>query len=195
MTELVPSDIALLDLLRKRNGMTVADFQEALDVTATAVRQRLTRLMAQGYIRREAIESTGRGRPSHRYHLTQQGRRTSGANFGDLAVALWEEIRAIKDYEVRRGLLQRLSARLAEGYSQRVNGTNLTERMESLVDLFKERQIPFRGPTRRSWLACADRLGLPISGSGGARSIDLCDGADAVFGIVGRKGQFGPVPT
>jgi len=143
MTDLVPSDVALLDLLRKQNGMSVADFQEALDVTATAVRQRLTRLMAQGYVRREAIESTGRGRPSHRYHLTQQGRRTSGVNFGDLAVALWEEIRAIKDFEVRKGLLKRLSARLAEKYSQRVSGANLAERMEALVDLFRERQIPF----------------------------------------------------
>ena len=107
MNDLVPSDVAILDLLRKQNGMSVTDFQEALDVTATAVRQRLTRLMAQGYVRREAIESSGRGRPSHRYHLTPQGRRTSGSNFSDLAIALWEEVRAIKDIEVRQGLLNR----------------------------------------------------------------------------------------
>jgi predicted ArsR family transcriptional regulator len=143
MTDLISSDVAVLDLLRKHQGMTVADFQKALDVTATAVRQRLTRLMAQGYVRREAIESTGRGRPSHRYHLTQLGRRKTGANFGDLALVLWEEVRAIKDFEVRKGLLQRLSARLAGQYSQRVSGANLSERMESLVDLFRERQIPF----------------------------------------------------
>jgi predicted ArsR family transcriptional regulator len=154
MNDLVPSDIGVLDLLRKQNGMSVAEFQEALDVTATAVRQRLTRLMAQGYVRREAIESTGRGRPSHRYHLTPQGRRTSGANFGDLAVALWEEIRAIKNSEVRRGLLQRVSSRLAQVYANRVAGVHLTERMESLVELFRERQIPFE--------VQEDGRGLPV---------------------------------
>ena len=80
--DLVPSDVTILDLLRKRRWMSVSEFRDALGVTATAVRQRLTRLMAQGYVRREAIESSGRGRPSHRYELTTEGRRKTGANFG-----------------------------------------------------------------------------------------------------------------
>ncbi|MBN01642.1 MAG: transcriptional regulator [Planctomycetaceae bacterium] len=141
--DLVPSDVTILDLLRKRRWMSVSDFRDALGVTATAVRQRLTRLMAQGYVRREAIESAGRGRPSHRYELTTEGRRKTGANFGDLAIALWQEMRGITDAEVRRGLLQRLSNRLAELYSSQIQGDSLAERMESLAALFQERQIPF----------------------------------------------------
>ena len=141
--DLVPSDVTILDLLRKRRWMSVSEFRDALGVTATAVRQRLTRLMAQGYVRREAIESAGRGRPSHRYELTTEGRRKTGANFGDLAIALWQEMRAIKDVEVQRGLLQRLSNRLAELYSGQIQGDSLEERMESLAALFQERQIPF----------------------------------------------------
>ena len=141
--DLVPSDVTILDLLRKRRWMSVSEFRDALGVTATAVRQRLTRLMAQGYVRREAIESAGRGRPSHRYELTTEGRRKTGANFGDLAIALWQEMRAIKDAEVQRGLLQRLSNRLAELYSGQIQGDSLEERMESLAALFQERQIPF----------------------------------------------------
>ena len=50
MNDLVPSDMAILDLLRKCEWMTVADFRGSLGVTATAVRQRLTRLMAQGFV-------------------------------------------------------------------------------------------------------------------------------------------------
>ena len=141
--DLVPSDVTILDLLRNRRWMSVSEFRDALGVTATAVRQRLTRLMAQGYVRREAIESAGRGRPSHRYELTTEGRRKTGANFGDLAIALWQEMRAIKDAEVQRGLLQRLSNRLAELYSGQIQGDSLEERMESLAALFQERQIPF----------------------------------------------------
>lgn len=140
--QIVPSDVAILDLLRKRDAQSVSELAEAMQVTATAVRQRLTRLMAQGYVERYASKA-GRGRPSHSYTLTRAGRRKTGANFADLAVALWQEIREIKDPEVRRGLLQRLSRRLAEMYGDRIEGDTLEEKMQSLVELFAERRIPF----------------------------------------------------
>jgi predicted ArsR family transcriptional regulator len=140
--EIESSDIALLDLLRKSGALSVAQLAAAMQVTATAVRQRLTRLLAQGDIQR-AVERTGRGRPGHRYALTEKGRRRAGSNFADLAIALWQEIREIKDPEVRRGLLQRISRRLATLYSGQIRGSSLEERMESLAELFRERRIPF----------------------------------------------------
>jgi predicted ArsR family transcriptional regulator len=113
-----------------------------MHVTATAVRQRLVRLLKQGDIERNAERIT-RGRPVYRYGLTEKGRRRSGANFADLAIALWHEIREIKDTEVRRGLLARISHRLAALYADKINGSSLDERMESLAAIFRERQIPF----------------------------------------------------
>lgn len=141
-TDLVPSDVTILDLLRKHDSLSVAQLMEAMDVTATAVRQRLTRLRAQGFIDRQATKA-GRGRPSHRYVLTSKGRRKTGANFADLAVALWEEIRSIRDPEVRRGLLTRLSHRLAEMYAERIDGETLEEKMANIAELLGERQVPF----------------------------------------------------
>ena len=140
--EIVPSDVALLDLLRKQDSLTVAQLAKAMDVTATAVRQRLTRLMAQGYVDRQATKA-GRGRPSHRYVLTTSGRRKTGSNFADLAIALWQEIRDIKDLDVRRGLLQRLSRRLVQMYSDEIDGESLEEKMESLAEVFEARKVPF----------------------------------------------------
>ena len=141
-TEIESSDIALLDLLRKSGPLSVAQLGRAMQVTATAVRQRLTRLLAQKDIER-ATEKINRGRPVHRYALTEKGRRRAGANFADLAIALWHEIREIKDPEVRRGLLQRISRRLATLYGEQIRGSTLEERMESLAELFRERRIPF----------------------------------------------------
>lgn len=141
-TEVESSDIGLLDLLRKHGPMRVAQLTEAMQVTATAVRQRLVRLLARGEIER-TTERANRGRPIHRYSLTEKGRRRAGANFADLAIALWEEIRQIKDPEVRRGLLNRISRRLAATYASQVKGSTLDERMESLAELFRERRIPF----------------------------------------------------
>lgn len=140
--DILPADVAILDLLRKHESLTVSDLADALEVTATAVRQRLGRLMAHGYLQRTASRA-GRGRPSHQYALTGKGRRKTGANFADLAIALWMELRSIKDPEVRRGLLQRLSRRLAEMYADQIEGDSLPERMESLTRLLGQRQVPF----------------------------------------------------
>jgi predicted ArsR family transcriptional regulator len=140
--DIVPSDVAILDLLRKRDSLSVTELAEVMQVTATAVRQRLTRLMAQGHIDRE-IARAGRGRPSHRYVLTNKGRRKTGANFADLAMALWQEIRAIKDPEVRAGLIQRIARRMADMYADHVQGDSLEEKMQSIANVFNDRKVPF----------------------------------------------------
>ena len=139
--EFVPSDIGTLDLLRKCDTMSVMELSAALGVTGTAVRQRLTRLMSQGYVDR-AVASSGRGRPAHRYSLTESGRRKSGANFADLAVALWQEIRQIKDPEVRGGLLQRIARRLVDLYADQIKGDTPVEKLQAIGDLLGERRIP-----------------------------------------------------
>jgi predicted ArsR family transcriptional regulator len=136
------SDAVVLDLVRKVGPLSVAQLGKAMGVTATAVRQRLTRLLAQGDIERRA-ERISRGRPVHRYGLTEKGRRRAGSNFADLAMALWQEIRGIKDPEIRRGLLGRISGRMATLYAGQIQGSSLDERMEALAEVFRQRQIPF----------------------------------------------------
>ena len=56
------SDRQVLDLLRRNGPMGIAELTDALDVTATAVRQRLSRMTAQGLITRQA-QRAARGRP------------------------------------------------------------------------------------------------------------------------------------
>lgn len=158
----VPSDRTILDLLRRQERMTVADFESALGVTATAVRQRLNRLLAQGYVQRKVeVVGGGRGRPSHWYELTAEGRRSTGANFTDLAQVLWAEVRAIKDVEIRRGLLERLAERLSEIYRDQVRGATLGERMESLSRLMGERQVPFEVRQSEGQLPVLTALACP----------------------------------
>lgn len=150
MRKVLPVDAELADLLREQTWMSIAEMAQSLQITATAVRQRLGRLMDSGLVRRRAV-SEGRGRPSHQYALTDWGRRESGANFADLAVALWAEVRAIPDPQLRKGLLQRIASRMAESYG--VSGKTAAERMQAIVDLFGDRQVP---------LAVNDNGGLPV---------------------------------
>ena len=132
MSHLPPIDAAVADLLRENSEMTVSQLAKKLQVTATAVRQRLGRLMDAKLVQRTAV-TEGRGRPSHRYSLTSLGRRQAGGNFADLAVALWQEIRSISDPEIRNGLLRRIADRLARSYT--IDAHTPKDRMQAIAEL------------------------------------------------------------
>ena len=156
------SDRGILEFLRREGSARIAELVEHTGVTATAVRHRLSRLMDQGLVVRES-EVVGRGRPTHRYSLTLEGTRCGGDNYHDLADVLWQEIRAVKDPDVRHGLLQRIVARLADVYRDRLVGSNVRERMESLAGLMLERDIPFevREPQEEGQLPVLTALACP----------------------------------
>jgi predicted ArsR family transcriptional regulator len=135
------SDRDIVDLLRQTGSMCVSELAEATDVTATAVRQRLSRLMEQGIVGRRTLRS-GRGRPSHRYELTEKGHRQSGSNFDDLAMMLWQEIRSITEPSIRRGLIARLGKRMAGLYADRIKGDTVGDRMQAVAEVFAERSVP-----------------------------------------------------
>jgi DeoR family transcriptional regulator, suf operon transcriptional repressor len=123
----VTSDTAILDLLRKDDALTVTELADAMEVTSTAVRQRLNRLMAQELVER-TVSRHGRGRPLHHYRLTDKGRRKVGSNFADLAVALWQEISQLEDLEIRRMMMKGLAKRLAVMYSDKITGRTCTRK-------------------------------------------------------------------
>jgi len=134
------SDAAVVDLLRLRQSLAARELADALGVTATAVRQRLDRLMKAGLVERTAVAKP-RGRPSHAYSLTEAGRKLGGDNFRDLALVLWREIRSIRDPQVRSGLIGRIGASLAEAYRSRLRGVMPAERLASVASLMQERDI------------------------------------------------------
>jgi predicted ArsR family transcriptional regulator len=169
MTEGLPSseyrssDAALIELLRVENTLGIGDMASRMGVTATAVRQRLDRLMRGGLIGRttlagnvagegpDDVQSTGvndgkrsarlRGRPSHVYSLTEKGQRTGGDNFRDLAIVLWRELRSVREPVVRQGLISRIGSAMASMYRDEVSGDTPRERLESTAKLLQERNI------------------------------------------------------
>ena len=144
------SDSHLLDLLRSQGPLGISELVAETEVTATAVRQRLSRLIGQGLIERTAVRQS-RGRPGHRYSLTEKGRRQGGSNFADLAIVLWNEIRAVKEPEVRRGLLGRISAALGAMYAGQVQGATVSDRMRSVAELFADRGVPIHAESTKEF--------------------------------------------
>lgn len=134
------SDSDFLELLRGIGPLSVAEMAVAMEVTPTAVRQRLTRLMGQDIIQREAMRK-GRGRPQHRYALTDKGLRLTGSNFPDLAMTLWKEIRSLDNPELRREMLRKIAHAMASRYADQMEGTTPAERLQSLAELLAQRRI------------------------------------------------------
>ncbi len=136
------SDADLMNLLRCDGPSGVVELAEAVEVTPTSIRQRLSRLLAQNLVERE-VERVGRGRPRHRYRLAQKGLRLTGSNFADLALALWSQLKTIENEEIRSELIGRVVTTLAQSYVKEVQGVTVSDRMRSLADLLTRRELPF----------------------------------------------------
>ena len=135
------ADRSVLDLIRRHGPMTVADLAERLAVTATAVRNRLTRLVGAGMVERRA-EHHGRGRPRHTYQASVEAHKQLGQNYADLAVVLWDEMMTtVEDRKLRRLLFGRITNRLAELYRAQMTGDEWEGRLVQLGAILHDRGI------------------------------------------------------
>jgi predicted ArsR family transcriptional regulator len=136
-----PIDQAVLELLRQHQGLTVAELSELLEVTATAVRQRLDRLVEVELADRRK-EGAGRGRPVFRYHLTPLGHRYSAVSYADLAAALWQEILELPNVPLRKRLLRRVAKRMGEEFRHRLpDSAPLDEKLTAMASELVRRRV------------------------------------------------------
>ncbi len=136
----IDADRQLLEALRRGAGLTVKECVKVSSVTPTAVRLRLTRLMGQGLVRRTE-EHKGRGRPGHKYSLTDEAQLLLGQNYADLAMTLWNEIKSFEDRALGMKMLRRVADKLAERYRRQMPGHDVDERLSDLKKLLSDRGI------------------------------------------------------
>jgi predicted ArsR family transcriptional regulator len=109
-------DREALVAIRQVGSAGIGDLVSSLNVTATAIRQRVERLLQSGMIEREKCVA-GRGRPTYQYRLTVKGQQAAGARLADLAEALWREVMSLDDPEIRErvasGAARRMGAQFA----------------------------------------------------------------------------------
>lgn len=130
----------ILTYLQRSGAVTVKDLEEAMGVTATAVRQQLVVLLAEGFIEQRA-ENIGRGRPKHVYTLTVKGRSLFPHHYDEFTNSLLREILLVEGPEKVQQLLTRISARMAQEYSQHIAGRAPAERAVALTELLNAKGI------------------------------------------------------
>ncbi len=134
-------DRPLLDLIRRKGPLSLAAIATELGVTATAVRNRLSRLVGSGMVERKA-EHGGRGRPKYQYQASSEAHRRLGQNYADLAVVLWDEMmRTIEDRKLRGRLFARITDRLAELYRSQLHEATWQGKMVQLGTILHDRGI------------------------------------------------------
>lgn len=130
----------VLSIMQRRGDVTVKDLEEALNVTANAVRQQLTVLLAEGYISQQA-ENIGRGRPKHVYGLTAKGRALFPQYYDEFTNSLLREILVSEGPEKVQDLLGRMSRRLAAQYERELANLSLDSRAAKLSELLNAKGI------------------------------------------------------
>lgn len=102
----------ILDYLRLHRDASVKDLGRLLGLTATGVRQHLNILEHEGLVR--SFEQRGKvGRPPLRYALTSLGDATFPKQYGALANALLDEVRACYGAEGLQQIVRGTANRLA----------------------------------------------------------------------------------
>ncbi|MDA0833022.1 MAG: transcriptional regulator [Planctomycetota bacterium] len=124
-------DRIFLATLHRLVKPTVQDICTEAGVTATAVRQRLNRLLNYGYIERKSVR-VGRGRPHHTYHVTPDGQRILGEDYSILANVLWKELMQIPDESLRQQVMTRIRDAMVAQLGKGVDAENLDKRLQEL---------------------------------------------------------------
>ncbi len=128
---------AILKLLQKRGQASIKEMELALGVTATAVREQLSHLLAEGVVDAERVRGEI-GRPFYVYHLTDKAQELFPKAYGTLARLLLEEILGLYGPEGYAQLLERVSGRLAADYAGAVTGREMEDKLYGLAGLLVE---------------------------------------------------------
>lgn len=139
-------DRELLVVMRTGDAFGVEGLTQALGVTATAIRQRIERLLGDGMIEREKVVG-GRGRPTFQYRITSCGHQAAGANPSGLTNAMWRSILEIDDPELRSAMLGAVASKLGQHYADSLSAMadcdddSLQDRLQRLSSLMSSQQI------------------------------------------------------
>jgi DeoR family transcriptional regulator, suf operon transcriptional repressor len=131
----------ILQYLQRQSEATVKDLAALLGVSATAVREHLVHLQAEGLVEARA-ERNGPGRPRLIYTLSDVARSRFPKQYDRLITGLLRELIALEGPDKVDQLLERVSRRLADEYSDRMAGSDVPARLGELHRLLELRGVP-----------------------------------------------------
>lgn len=131
------TDHEFLSQLQRQSPVTVQGLCDALGVTATAVRQKLLRFQAEGFVSRREVKQD-RGRPCFEYLLTEKGLKELGDDHAEIAAILWRQILQIRESDVRQSVLNGVKTALVDRFGVCDSSPSLAGRLQVLTTRMAE---------------------------------------------------------
>ena len=133
---------AILEILRRHDGVSVDELARTLGLAGATVRRHLDVLMRDGHVSVSQVRG-GTGRPRYAFSLTEAGEELFSHHYVRLTKRLVDEIVGLapEDTSGRSGaelaglLFEKMAGRLADEYAPRIQGTTLEERLRSVAAL------------------------------------------------------------
>lgn len=130
----------ILEYLLRNTTASIKDLEDTLGVTATAVRQQLVSLSAEGLVIMTR-ERQGVGRPRNVYKLTERSQSLFACYSDELALDLIHELLESEGTAKLRYLLSRVGDKLAGQYNRQMKGQVVGDRILELSVLLDRRGI------------------------------------------------------
>lgn len=127
----------ILDLLKKRGGMTAKDLGESLGITSMAVRRHLSALERDDLIGAATVRRP-MGRPTYVYSLTPLADDLFPKNYPQLMIGLLDDIKEVDGEEKIDQLFARREERLYAAFAPRLEGKDFDTRVQEVTHIFDE---------------------------------------------------------
>jgi len=129
---------AVLELLKKKQELSVSGLKEFLDITEMAVRKHLIKLEGEGLISSRTVRQP-MGRPVIFYSLTKAGNDLFPNSYGKIAVEILQDIKDSMGEEAIDVLFNNREQRMRKKYQRRIfTDDSLVDRVKQLVDVQEE---------------------------------------------------------
>ena len=149
----------VLELLRKKQAASAETISTELGITPNAVRQHLTNLVRDGFVRSEPVRHK-RGRPSLLFSLTDRADAAFPKRYGQLATMVLTEIQDMQGPEALDEIFHRVALRHAGAIASEIDDEDDFEaKLDKLVAWIGNiSRMPGRYSTRTWSAVCTVRL-------------------------------------
>jgi DeoR family transcriptional regulator, suf operon transcriptional repressor len=135
----------VLQHIRRHGKVTIKELEHVLGVSTTAVREHLYHLQSQGLLETSSVRY-GPGRPRLVYTLTDKAQKLFPNHYDLLINLLLQEIANEEGVGRVEQLLERVSTRLANEYTDRMSGEDILTRLGDLRTMLEDTGIPAEVP-------------------------------------------------
>ena len=132
----------IINLLVGQPPLAIAEMIDNLNVTRTAITEQLSELIEAGYVERTVEKLSSRGRPRHRYGITDLALTVLFPGAAGVVVpSIWKHIEQNCGLQMAEKIQELVAADLALKFKKIVDGDTLEERLQQFVEGLADKKV------------------------------------------------------